>query len=82
MPSPEEYARLDSKQKRQLRNKISAKNFRNRRKDYIDKLEGHLGEKDKLLDFVREEMKRKEMENEELRSVSLRSTSAEMPTLI
>lgn len=66
---PEEYAKLDSKQKRQLRNKISAKNFRNRRKDYIDKLEGHLGERDRLLAFVQEEMRRKERENEELKCV-------------
>jgi hypothetical protein len=64
---PEEYAKLDSKQKRQLRNKISAKNFRNRRKDYVDRLEGHLSERDRLLAFAREEMRRKERENDELR---------------
>jgi hypothetical protein len=59
---PEEYAKLDSKQKRQLRNKISAKNFRNRRKDYVDRLEGHLSERDRLLAFAREEMRRKDDE--------------------
>lgn len=31
-PSPEEYAKMSSKEKRQLRNKISARNFRVRRK--------------------------------------------------
>lgn len=31
-PSAEEYAKLSSKEKRQLRNKISARNFRHRRK--------------------------------------------------
>lgn len=31
-PSPEEYRKLSSKEKRQLRNKISARNFRTRRK--------------------------------------------------
>lgn len=31
-PSPEEYAKMSSKEKRQLRNKISARNFRIRRK--------------------------------------------------
>lgn len=31
-PSPEEYKKMSSKEKRQLRNKISARNFRIRRK--------------------------------------------------
>lgn len=31
-PTPEEYKKLSSKEKRQLRNKISARNFRVRRK--------------------------------------------------
>ena len=31
-PTPEEYQKLSSREKRQLRNKISARNFRNRRK--------------------------------------------------
>lgn len=31
-PSPEEYKKMSSKEKRQLRNKISARNFRERRK--------------------------------------------------
>jgi bZIP-type transcription factor MBZ1 len=31
-PTPDEYQKMSSKEKRQLRNKISARNFRNRRK--------------------------------------------------
>jgi len=31
-PTPEEYQKMSSREKRQLRNKISARNFRNRRK--------------------------------------------------
>ena len=31
-PTPEEYKKMSSKEKRQLRNKISARNFRVRRK--------------------------------------------------
>jgi len=34
-PSPEEYRKMSSKEKRQLRNKISARNFRVRRKGEI-----------------------------------------------
>jgi hypothetical protein len=34
-PSPEEYKKMSSKEKRQLRNKISARNFRVRRKGEI-----------------------------------------------
>ena len=34
-PTPEEYQKLSSREKRQLRNKISARNFRNRRKGSI-----------------------------------------------
>ena len=34
-PSPEEYAKMSSKEKRQLRNKISARNFRVRRKGML-----------------------------------------------
>lgn len=37
-PSPEEYKKMSSKEKRQLRNKISARNFRVRRKGTFDDL--------------------------------------------
>lgn len=37
-PSPEEYKKMSSKEKRQLRNKISARNFRVRRKGEINHL--------------------------------------------
>jgi hypothetical protein len=39
-PSPEEYKKMSSKEKRQLRNKISARNFRNRRKGDYDDMSG------------------------------------------
>lgn len=65
--SPEEYKALSSKQKRQLRNKISARNFRNRRKDYISQLEGHLGERDEIIAAVRNELGSTQWENEALR---------------
>ncbi|CDZ98490.1 Basic-leucine zipper domain [Phaffia rhodozyma] len=82
-PSPEEYKTLSSKQKRQLRNKISARNFRNRRKDYITALEGHLGERDRLIAAVKDELGSTKWENEALRreimalknAVSLRGSS-------
>ena len=37
-PDPESYKKLDSKEKRQLRNKISARNFRHRRKGASSRL--------------------------------------------
>ena len=41
-PSPEEYKKMSSKEKRQLRNKISARNFRVRRKgEIIRPFSGH-----------------------------------------
>ena len=40
-PSPEEYKKMSSKEKRQLRNKISARNFRVRRKGEIISFCGH-----------------------------------------
>lgn len=48
-PSLEEYNKLSSKEKRQLRNKISARNFRNRRKEYIHLLEEQIAERDSLI---------------------------------
>ncbi|KAK4118248.1 hypothetical protein N657DRAFT_651469 [Parathielavia appendiculata] len=41
----EEGKKLDSKERRQLRNKVSARAFRSRRKDYIQWLEGELTDK-------------------------------------
>lgn len=55
-PSKEEYDKLSSREKRQLRNKISARNFRHRRKAHIDTLEEQVEVKDKIIDGLREEI--------------------------
>jgi len=55
-PSKEEYEKLSSKEKRQLRNKISARNFRHRRKAHIDTLEAEINGKDQIIDGLREEV--------------------------
>ncbi|KAI6021681.1 hypothetical protein BKA83DRAFT_21810 [Pisolithus microcarpus] len=62
-PSPEEYKRMSSKEKRQLRNKISARNFRVRRKEYITTLEGDIAERDRLIDAIRAELGSSKSEN-------------------
>jgi len=66
-PSPEEYKKMSSKEKRQLRNKISARNFRVRRKEYITTLEGDIAERDRLIDAIREELGSTKLENVALR---------------
>ena len=55
-PSKEEYEKLSSKEKRQLRNKISARNFRHRRKAHIDTLEAEINERDGIIDVLKEEV--------------------------
>ncbi|KAF8318649.1 hypothetical protein DL93DRAFT_2095035 [Clavulina sp. PMI_390] len=66
-PSPEEYKKLSSKEKRQLRNKISARNFRVRRKEYITTLESHIADRDRLIEAIRQELGASKVENDELR---------------
>ncbi|KAH9028342.1 hypothetical protein EDB85DRAFT_1970615 [Lactarius pseudohatsudake] len=66
-PSPEEYKKMSSKEKRQLRNKISARNFRVRRKEYITTLEGDIAERDHLIDAIRSELGSSQSENAALR---------------
>lgn len=66
-PSPEEYAKMSSKEKRQLRNKISARNFRIRRKEYIHTLEGDIADRDRLIDAIRSELGSTQSENSALR---------------
>ncbi|KAI0945105.1 hypothetical protein AcV7_001735 [Taiwanofungus camphoratus] len=66
-PSPEEYKKMSSKEKRQLRNKISARNFRVRRKEYISTLEGDIAERDRLIDAIRNELGSTKSENIALR---------------
>ena len=78
-PSPEEYKKLSSKEKRQLRNKISARNFRNRRKEYITTLEEQLQDKDDAMDELTEELEKLKVENEQLKKEvqSLKASSAD-----
>ncbi|KZT41558.1 hypothetical protein SISSUDRAFT_1059289 [Sistotremastrum suecicum HHB10207 ss-3] len=66
-PSPEEYKKMSSKEKRQLRNKISARNFRVRRKEYITTLEGDIADRDNLIDAIRNELGSTKLENQALR---------------
>ncbi|KAF7797378.1 hypothetical protein EIP86_008573 [Pleurotus ostreatoroseus] len=66
-PTPEEYKKMSSKEKRQLRNKISARNFRVRRKEYINTLEGDIAERDRLIDAIRTELGSTKSENSALR---------------
>ncbi|KAF6753752.1 hypothetical protein DFP72DRAFT_813828 [Ephemerocybe angulata] len=58
---------MTSKEKRQLRNKISARNFRVRRKEYISTLELDIAERDRLLDAIRTELGTSRNENVALR---------------
>lgn len=66
-PSPEVLAKMTSKEKRQLRNKISARNFRVRRKEYISTLEMDIAERDRLLQAIRSELGSTQSENVALR---------------
>lgn len=79
-PPLDEYNKLSSKEKRQLRNKISARNFRNRRKEYIGLLEEQLTERDSLIQSLQEQISNLRLENthlqEELRAQKPKSTSA------
>ncbi|KAF7292009.1 BZIP domain-containing protein [Mycena indigotica] len=66
-PPPEVFAKMTSKEKRQLRNKISARNFRIRRKEYITTLEDNIAERDRLLEAIRTELGSTQSENVALR---------------
>lgn len=58
---------MTSKEKRQLRNKLSARAFRNRRKTYINELEDHIKDRDTLIDAIRNELSNFRSENDDLR---------------
>ncbi|KAF8876819.1 hypothetical protein CPB85DRAFT_1443047 [Mucidula mucida] len=58
---------MTSKEKRQLRNKISARNFRVRRKEYINTLELDIAERDRFLIAIRSELDSTQSENQALR---------------
>ncbi|KAJ7034577.1 hypothetical protein C8F04DRAFT_956163 [Mycena alexandri] len=66
-PPPEVFQKMSSKEKRQLRNKISARNFRVRRKEYISTLEDNIAERDRLLSAIRSELGSTQSENLALR---------------
>lgn len=68
MKQAEEYKNLSSKEKRQLRNKLSARAFRNRRKDYISELEDHIKDRDRLIEAIRNELRSARGERDDLRS--------------
>ncbi|KAK4698428.1 bZIP-type transcription factor MBZ1, partial [Phenoliferia sp. Uapishka_3] len=65
-PDPENYAKLNSKEKRQLRNKISARNFRHRRKEYITTLEEEISSRDTIISQLRDEVGVMRVENKDL----------------
>ncbi|KAF5347454.1 hypothetical protein D9757_013819 [Collybiopsis confluens] len=66
-PPPEVFAKMTSKEKRQLRNKISARNFRFDISEYISTLEGDIAERDNLLQAIRTELGSTQSENLALR---------------
>lgn len=66
-PTADEYQRLSSKEKRQLRNKASARNFRIRRKEQVSTLESQVGDRDKLIEAIRSELGQEKLENAALR---------------
>lgn len=55
-PDPDAYKALGSKEKRQLRNKISARNFRHRRKENFNSLEEGITTRDTVIVELREEV--------------------------
>lgn len=76
-PSLEEYKKLSSKEKRQLRNKISARNFRTRRKEYITLLEEQLSDRDNVIESLRQQLSSMSVQNlqlkDEVRTLQSRS---------
>ncbi|CEI94352.1 hypothetical protein RMCBS344292_08564 [Rhizopus microsporus] len=59
--------KLTSKERRQLRNKISARNFRVRRKEYITSLEEQVAEHKKTAEELKEKLTKVEEENKTLK---------------
>ncbi|PWN23032.1 hypothetical protein BCV69DRAFT_106039 [Microstroma glucosiphilum] len=78
-PTAEEYRALSSKEKRQLRNKISARNFRERRKEYITHLESKISSRDTIIDTLRAQLSAASLQNkkleEEVKTLQARSLS-------
>jgi len=65
----EEGKKLSSKERRQLRNKVSARAFRSRRKEYIGQLEGEIALKTQDANNLRSENARILQENERYRGL-------------
>jgi len=65
----EEGKKLSSKERRQLRNKVSARAFRSRRKEYIGQLEGELALKNQEATTLRNENQSILAENERYRGL-------------
>ena len=65
-PDPEAYRKLSSKEKRQLRNKISARNFRTRRKEHIAHLEQQVADRDTIIEGLRQQLALVKVQNTEL----------------
>lgn len=65
-PDPEAYRKLSSKEKRQLRNKISARNFRTRRKEHIAHLEQQVADRDTIIEGLRQQLALVKVQNKEL----------------
>ncbi|KOS12917.1 bzip transcription factor [Malassezia pachydermatis] len=80
-PSLEEYNKLSSKEKRQLRNKISARNFRNRRKEYIHLLEEQVTERDALIKNLQDQLSSLRLENSQLQD-ELRAHRTRTPSTV
>ncbi|GAN06477.1 hypothetical protein MAM1_0124d05961 [Mucor ambiguus] len=57
---------MTSKERRQLRNKISARNFRVRRKEYITQLEEKVSDHEKTIDVLQKENDKLRQANQEL----------------
>lgn len=80
-PDPEEYKKLSSKEKRQLRNKISARNFRTRRKEYITQLEDQIADRDTLIEGLRQQISQLSVENkslkDEVKTIKARTISSQ-----
>ncbi|KAM3423758.1 hypothetical protein BST61_g1163 [Cercospora zeina] len=65
----EEGKKLSSKERRQLRNKVSARAFRSRRKEYIGQLEGEVAVKVQESNTLRQENQALMQENERYRGL-------------
>ncbi|UZJ51175.1 hypothetical protein CBS101457_000495 [Exobasidium rhododendri] len=78
-PDPEAYRKLSSKEKRQLRNKISARNFRTRRKEHIAHLEQQVADRDTIIEGLRQQLAQVNVHNnhlnEEIRILKTKSIS-------